>query len=126
MIIDSIEIPEPALRAIAALIAKYYRAEIGEAMRQAKHWASEEHHYPLAVHCRVNAADSYFQIVALCERFERWNENPFETMLKSLNRGPFFAPGGYPPSPEIHRYRDARFVVEALKTVSPEAGGPRP
>lgn len=109
-------------RDLAGLIARYYRQEIGLSMQQAEHWAKEN--YPLAVHHRVRDADSNYQVVALCERFKEWNENPFDVMRRDLERGLFKPAGTYPPTAEIHAYRDPRFVVEKLKTASKEAGSP--
>lgn len=125
MIINSVEISDQQLRAIADLLVEYYNGEIGELMRQAEHWARPEHHFPLAVHHRVIGADNYYQSVALFELFRRQNTNPFKEIIKALNRGRgVFPPGRYPPSAEIYRYGDPRFVVEALKTALREAGGP--
>lgn len=109
-------------RELADLIARYYRQEIGCCMQQAEHWAKEN--FPLAVHHRVRKADAYFQIVALCERFAEWNENPFDAMCDALKRGLIKPPGTYPPTAEIHAYRHPTFVVEKLKTASKAAGGP--
>lgn len=109
-------------RDLAALIARYYRQEIGLSMQQAEHWAKEN--YPLAVHHRVRDADSNYQVVVLCERFKEWNENPFDVMRRDLERGLFKPAGTYPPTAEIHAYRDPAFVVEKLKTASRGAGGP--
>jgi hypothetical protein len=108
-------------RDLAALIAKYYRREIGTVMQQAEHWAKEN--YPLAVHHRVMKADSYFQFVALCERFAEWGENPFEKMRHDLAREPMKPPGTYPPTAEINLYRHPKYVVAKLATVSKAAGG---
>lgn len=110
-------------RELAALIARYYRREIGTLMQQAEHWAAEN--YPLAVHHRVTKADVYFQFVAFCERCGEFDENPFEKMRQDLARPPIKPPGAYPASAEIHAYREPAFVVEKLKTASPAAGGPR-
>lgn len=109
-------------RDLASLIAAYYRQEIGCSMQQAEHWAKEN--FPLAVHHRVRAADSNYQIVALCERFATWNENPFDAMRRAIDRGLLKPAGTYPPTAEIHAYRDPSFVVEKLKTASKTAGGP--
>lgn len=109
-------------RDLAALITSYYRQEIGCSMQQAEHWAKEN--YPLAVHHRVRDADSNYQIVALCERFASWNENPFDVMRREIARGLLKPAGTYPPTAEIHAYRDPSFVVEKLKTASRAAGGP--
>lgn len=108
-------------RELADLIARYYRREIGRLMQQAEHWAREN--YPLAVHHRVHSADAYFQIVAICERFAEWGENPFQKMREELSREPIKPPGRYPPTAEIHAYREPAFVIEKLKTASKDAGG---
>lgn len=109
-------------RDLASLIATYYRQEIGCSMQQAEHWAKEN--YPLAVHHRVRDADSNYQIVCLCERFVSWNENPFDVMRREIARGLLKPAGTYPPTAEIHAYRDPAFVVEKLKTAPKTAGGP--
>lgn len=109
-------------RDLASLIARYYRQEIGCSMQQAEHWAKEN--YPLAVHHRVRDADSNYQIVSLCERFASWNENPFDVMRRAVARGLLKPAGTYPPTAEIHAYRDPAFIVEKLKTASRDAGGP--
>lgn len=109
-------------RELSDLIAAYYRREIGTLMQQAEHWAKEN--YPLAVHHRVCKADSYFQIVNICERFAKWGENPFVKMRETLAREPIYPPGTYPPTPEINEYRHPKFVVEKLKTAPKAAGGP--
>ncbi len=97
----------------ADLIARYYRREIGRLMQQAEHWAANG--APLAVHHRVTLADAYFQIVALMERDQNqgW-PSPFQTMRDDLSRDDIKAPGAYPPSAKIHRFRDPAFVVARL------------
>ena len=105
---------------LAALVAAYYRREIGVLMHQAEHWA--QHGKPLAVHHRVMQADSFFQIVALMERDPKkgWDP-PFEEIRKALERpimgiaGKTVETGTYPPSIELHAYRDPRFVVHKLE-----------
>lgn len=99
--------------ALADLIARYYRHEIGRLMQQAEHWA--ENGAPLAVHHRVTKADNYYQIVVLFERFRQWNKNPFEVMRDTLARGHMKPPGTWPPTMTIHRYRDPVFVTNALQ-----------
>lgn len=116
------DLVETKERELADLIARYYRREIGRLMQQAEHWAREN--FPLAVHHRVLAADQYFQVVALCERFAQWNENPFQVMREEVAREPIYPPGQYPPSLEINAYREPAFVVEKLMTASKAAGGP--
>lgn len=97
-------------RQCAELIANYYRAEIGRLMQQAEHWA--ENGAPLATHHRVNKADSYFQIVCLMERdtAKGWKP-PFEEIRDQLAKPPMKQAGAYPPSPALHRYRDACYVA---------------
>jgi len=112
---------ETEQRELADLIAAYYRREIGVLMHQAEHWQREN--FPLAVQDRLQSADTYFQVVVLFERFAQWNKNPFDKMREEMARPPFRPPGPYPPTPDLHRYRDPRFVVEQLKTASREAGG---
>jgi hypothetical protein len=98
----------------AALIVDYYRCAIGRKMQQAQHWHEEGKH-PLAVHHRVMGADSYFQIVVLFERMDQHGQNPFETMRRELNY-PFTRKdlSTYPPSAEIHAYRDVKHVAKLL------------
>jgi len=106
-------------RELADLIARYLRQEIGSCMHQAEHWANKNH--PLAVHHRVRKADAYYQIVTLFERCD----DPFGDIREALKRGLMFPAGTYPPSADIHAYRDPAFVVEKLKTAPKAAGGPR-
>jgi hypothetical protein len=109
-------------RELADLVAAYYRRDIGITMHQAEHWAKEN--YPLAVHHRVRSADECYQIVCLFERFATFGENPFAKMRQELTRSTVYPPGKYPPTAEIHAYRDPAFVVEKLKTAPKAAGGP--
>lgn len=99
----------------AALIAAYYRREIGTLMQQAEHWA--ENGKPLAVHHRVMKADDYFQIICLMERdpAKGW-KLPFDEIRDALERQPIKGPGAYPPSKDLYRYRDPAFVVAALQS----------
>lgn len=99
----------------AALIATYYRREIGTLMQQAEHWA--ENGKPLAVHHRVMKADDYFQIVCQMERdpAKGW-KLPFDEIRDALGRKPIKGPGTYPPSKDLYRYRDPAFVVAALQS----------
>ncbi|KQM92195.1 hypothetical protein ASE70_14870 [Sphingomonas sp. Leaf22] len=99
----------------AALIAAYYRREIGTLMQQAEHWA--ENGKPLAVHHRVMKADDYFQIVCQMERdpAKGW-KLPFDEIRDALGRKPIKDPGSYPPSKDLYRYRDPSFVVAALQS----------
>jgi hypothetical protein len=108
-------------RELAALIAQYYRREIGVLMHQAQHWS--ENGKPLAVHHRVMAADNMYQIVSLMERdvSKGWTP-PFDTMRSDLARENKFADGVYPPTMELHRYRDCRFVVRTLDALERKAG----
>lgn len=99
-------------RDLSALVARYYRAEIGRLMQQAEHWAKNGQ--PLAVHHRLCKAEAYFQIVALFERHAARGENPFAEMREELARPPIYPPGAYPPSVELHRYRDPSFVIGLL------------
>lgn len=100
-------------REAAALVAAYYRREIGVLMQQAQHWA--DNGKPLAVHHRVMKADHDFQIVALMERdpAKGWKP-PFDEMRESLARPTVYPEGPYPPSAELHAYRDACYVAEKL------------
>lgn len=111
----------PTERELADLIERYYRRKIGIEMQQAEHWA--DRNFPLAVHHRVIAADNNYQIVAMCERFRTFNENPFDAMRRELERPPIKPLGTYPPSERLHAYRHPSYVVEQLKTASREAGG---
>lgn len=99
----------------AALIATYYRREIGTLMQQAEHWA--ENGKPLAVHHRVMKADDYFQIVCQMERdpAKGW-KLPFDEIRDALGRKLIKDPGTYPPSKDLYRYRDPSFVVAALQS----------
>lgn len=98
--------------ALAALIARYYRAEIGRLMGHAEHWHANGK--PLAVHHRINKANAYFQVVHLME-----GEDPFGTMERELARPPMKPPGAYPPSREIAQFSDAVVAVEAFKAGKP-------
>lgn len=97
---------------LARLVALYYRREIGRMMHRAEHWAKNGK--PLAVHYRVNAADIYYQVVALMERdpAKGW-QPPFEAMREAIDK-PEQEPGVYPPSVEISAYRSARYAVAQL------------
>ncbi|WP_394658557.1 hypothetical protein [uncultured Novosphingobium sp.] len=105
----------------ARLLAAYLRKEIGRLMHQAEHWA--KNNKPFAVHHRVMKADSYFQILVLMERdpAKGW-KLPFDEIRDSLARPEIHAPGSYPPSKELHRYRDPEFVVAALRPQAPSDG----
>lgn len=107
-------------RECADLIARYYRREIGRLMHQAEHWA--ENGKPLATHHRLHKADSYFQIVSLMERdpAKGW-KLPFDEIRHQLARQPLNPPGTYPPTAELHRFRDASFVA-ALATTPADPG----
>lgn len=95
---------------LAALTARYYRAEIGRLMQQAEHWM--EKGYPLAVNHRVVKADNYFQIVALMEQNPTQGfPSPFETMRASLSIPLALPHGAYPPRAELHRFSDPVFVA---------------
>lgn len=102
-------------RECADLIARYYRREIGELMHQAAHWA--EIGKPFATHHRLHKADSYFQIVSLMERdpAKGW-KLPFDEIRHRLARQPLNPPGTYPPTAELHRFRDASFVAALATT----------
>ncbi|XUM21041.1 hypothetical protein ACRAVF_33925 (plasmid) [Bradyrhizobium oligotrophicum S58] len=98
---------------IAALIAAYYRREIGRLMQQAEHWAANDK--PFAVHHRVTKADNDYQVVALFERHGKFDQDVFELMRAELAGQDIKPPGTYPPSAAINRYRDPAFVA-ALAT----------
>lgn len=102
----------------ADLIARYFRREIGRLMHQAEHWA--ENGKPLATHDRLHKADAYFQIVALMERepAKGWKP-PFDEIRDHLARQPINPPGAYPPSADLHRYRDAPYVAALATTPAP-------
>ena len=104
----------------ARLLACYLRREIGVLMHQAEHWA--ENGKPLAVHHRLMKADNYFQILVLMERdtTKGWKP-PFDEVRARLERPDIYAPGAYPPSKDLYRYRDPAFVVEALASLTPSA-----
>ena len=97
----------------AALIVDHYRCAIGRLMQQAQHWHEEGKH-PLAVHHRVMKADSYYQIVALFGR-DGNRATGFEQIRHALNM-PITRKdlGTYPPSPELHVYRDVAYVAKLL------------
>jgi hypothetical protein len=109
------EKPARSEQDLAALIAKFYRHEIGTLMHQAEHWAVNDK--PLAVHHRLHKADAYFQIVVLCERFAEWGQNPFDKMAEVIERGHIYPPGTYPASADLYRYRDPAFVVATLDRI---------
>ena len=97
---------------VVDLITAYFRREIGRLMHQAEHWA--KHDKPLAVHHRVTKADAYYQVVSLFERHGKFDQDVFAIMRDEVNRQDIFAPGAYPPSAYIHRYRNPTFVCEML------------
>lgn len=111
--------PQPSPAELAQLVARYYRREIGRLMHQAEHWAKNDK--PLAVHDRVNHADSLFQIVVLMERdpSQGWTP-PFDEMRDSLSRPWENHDGAYPPSAEISAYRDPRHAVAQLRAAPRE------
>lgn len=98
---------------LAALVARYYRQEIGRLMHQAEHWAANDK--PLAVLHRIHKADAYYQVVALMERdpLKGW-PSPFTTMAAELSKPPADR-GTYPPGQEIQRYADPVFVAKLLE-----------
>ena len=99
----------------ADLIARYYRRKIGVLMQQAEHWDGKG--YPLAVHHRIHAADTYFQVVDLFERMAKWGTDPFKAMADELAREPVYPLGAYPPSREMfERYYDPRSAAFAPQT----------
>ena len=101
------DIPDTREREIADLITRYYRRKIGILMQQAEHWDAKG--FPIAVHYRLHAADTYYQVVHLFERMAEGNGNPFEEMASDLSREPIKPLGKYPPSKEMHdKYRDPR------------------
>lgn len=109
-------IPEDRL-GLGQLVHDYYRGEIGRMMQQAEHWAEPDKELPLAVHHRLRKADEMFQVVAMFDptRLNRGHKDPFTSMADQM-ASPFWSKdwGAYPPSVELHRYRDPRFVVERL------------
>jgi hypothetical protein len=105
----------------AKLIVDYYRCKIGRLMQHAQHWHEEGQH-PLAVHHRVMGADTYYQVVALFGRMDAHGQNPFDQMRTEL--GWKFTRenlGAYPPSLELHAYRDVRHVANLLDSPTPGA-----
>lgn len=104
---------------IVQLLTDYYQKEIGVLMHQAEHWA--EHGKPLAVHHRVMAADQVYQIVALMKRCMEHKDDPFGELRRYIGMKDINPPGSYPPKPEIHQYRDVRFVAELLGDAPPAA-----
>jgi len=107
---------------LADLIARYYRAKIGQTMAQAQHWM--QNGKPLAVHHRVRSADEMFQTVVLFDPERRklgW-DCPFKIMEDWLKLADKWEQGKYPPSAELHQYRDPRFVAAALSTPVDRAG----
>lgn len=104
----------------ASLLAQYLRKEIGELMHQAEHWAANGK--PGAVHHRVMKADNYYQVVSLMERDPKkgWGL-PFDEIREALSRPPVNPPGVYPPSPDLHSYRDPLFVAAKLEAAHSDA-----
>ena len=100
---------------LPALIHRYYMRQIGKLMHQAQHW--HENSRPFAVHHRVMKADAYFQVANLFDPKQRelGHKCPFEQMRNWLALAEKWETGSYPPSPELHRYRDPVHVV-ALST----------
>lgn len=97
---------------VAALVVSYFRREIGRLMQQADHWAKNDK--PLAVHHRVTKADAYYQVVSLFERHGKFDQNVFDIMRAEIARQDIYPPGSYPPSRDLHRYRDPCFVCEMV------------
>ena len=107
------------LAAAAQLIHDYYTREIERLMHQAQHWHDEGRH-PAAVHHRVTKADAYYQIVAFFDPAKLalgWKD-PFEQMSEALARPRIKDQGTYPPSAELHAYRDPRFTAQKLAEVA--------
>lgn len=99
--------------ALADLIVAYYEREIGRLMQQAEHWAANG--APVAVMHRLHTADAYFQIVCQFRRgLKNFEIRPFDEIRRALARPKLMPLGTYPPSPELHRYRDPEFVAAAL------------
>lgn len=99
---------------LAALIHTYYMHQIGVMMHQAEHWAANGK--PSAVNHRLHKADNYFQVAVLFDPARRssgWDD-PFKQMRDELARPEINPPGKYPPSRELFRYSDARFVAQEL------------
>lgn len=100
---------------LADLIVAFYEREIGRLMHQAEHWAANG--APAAVMHRLHKADAYFQIVCKFRRgIEGFEVRPFDEIRKSLTQDQITQPGKYPPSADLHRYRDPEFVAAALAT----------
>jgi hypothetical protein len=104
---------------MASLVGAYYRREIGSLMHQAEHWAAKDK--PLAVHHRLRKADAYYQVVVLFERHGKHDENVFDIMRGSLARQDIVPPGRYPPSADLHPYREPAFVAALVKGEQPPA-----
>lgn len=109
---------------LAKMIHDYYMAKIGTMMHQAEHWAAADREHPKAVHHRLYAADDYFQVANMFDpaRLKLGWKSPWEEMEREMST-PFFKTqerGAYPPSVELHRYRDPRFVVERLNNLLAE------
>jgi len=106
----------------AKLIHAYYQRQIGRLMQQAQHWHDEGGH-PLAVHVRVTMADAYFQVANLFDPAQRalgWDD-PFKRMQEELERPMAKEEGKYPPSRELHAYRNPSFTAAKYAALSSPA-----
>jgi hypothetical protein len=84
-------------------------------MHQAEHWAANG--ASIAAMHRLHKADAYFQIVCQFRRgIKGFEVRPFDEIRRALARPQLSPPGKYPPSGELHRYRDPEFVVSVLTT----------
>lgn len=105
---------------LADLIHRYCMGQIGQMMHQAEHWRQNDK--PLAVHHRVRAADELFQVANLFDPKQRdlGFDCPFRRMDDWLKVAERFDMGIYPPSVELHKFRDPLHVVKVLADM---AGG---
>lgn len=104
---------------LAQLIHDYHISLIRQMMAQAQHWHETEKRAPLAVHYRVMASDTYFQVANLFDPAQRalGFDSPWERMEQHLATAGQWATGTYPPSPELHAYRDVEYAAAEYRKV---------
>lgn len=114
---NEVTVAESLTSEMQKLIHGYWMWKVRQMMDQAQHWLDEGSH-PLAVHHRVMAAESYYQVAVLFDpaRQGRGFDPPLQEMAREMANPNFqYLDAAWPPTLALHDYRSAEFVAKKMQ-----------